>query len=186
MYFKSLDLLCKVGIGFYKTTAYLKAIMKEVKGMKRTKIILLIISFVLIIIIGALLLFNDNHNSLLSISNVNRTYLLQDMDKSTKDNYVLVRFHYDSVKTHDFMQEAVTDSKLLYENKNVFCIRNHKEAYGTTCEGFFDLYKNGKLIGKEIYDPNMEVTEQIDYGTLENAFRVITKEQLDELLITSK
>lgn len=102
---------------------------------------------------------------------VGNTKLLKDIPANSSDKYLLVRWNASS-DTYDI----IDDYNLLLNNKDIFSIKNKREAHFTTCEIVFSLYKNGEKISSEICDETGQLTV-VDYGTLENKF--IRKDRIE-------
>lgn len=99
---------------------------------------------------------------------------LRMLGNETNAKYILVRTYGDKI-------DYVDKFSLLSENKDNFIVTNSKICYFTTVSGEFALYKDGKKIDSELFGEDSE-TIRINYGTLEQAFKPISEEDLKRLL----
>jgi hypothetical protein len=97
---------------------------------------------------------------------------LQSVDVTDSAEYLPVKHWNDEI-------EVVTDTQKIKQNVRRFRIANSGNLYGTTADGYFELYKNGERIGFAIFD-HFGFTWAIDYGSLK--FTPITRQELEPLI----
>jgi len=101
-------------------------------------------------------------------------YPLAKVNISDTSDYMLVKWQHSPEEKY----EVITDTRSIKENASVFRIDNKGAIYGTTADGVFWLYKDGKQIGLAIFDNTL--TRSIEYGTLQ--FQYINKLQYQLLV----
>lgn len=98
-------------------------------------------------------------------------YPLKSVNANDNSEYMLVR---EGFGNGDYPYAVITDTQMIKKNISVFSVDNIGKIYGTTPDGLFTLYKDGKYVTTTPFDS--VYTKKIEYGTLE--FRQVNKLQL--------
>ena len=104
-------------------------------------------------------------------------YPLAKVDITDASEYMLIKWQHSPIEKY----EVITDTQSIKENADIFFVDNKGEIYGTTADGVFWLFKDGKQIDSSIFDNTL--TRKIEYGTLH--FQEINELQY-QLLIGSE
>ena len=126
--------------------------------MKTRTTVLIIIGafFIPFFLISGCVAFLDNDRAKDRIE-----YPLENVDINDTSTYMIV------IERHNLTgpkYEVIADTKMIKDNKEVFCLDNKGAIYGTTSDGMIIVYKDGEHLDTFLYDS--ELTRNIEYGTL--------------------
>ena len=101
-------------------------------------------------------------------------YPLEEVNINDDSEYMILKYQHSPEEKY----EIVTDTKVIKDNIVTFCLDNDGSIYGTTADGYIEVYMDGKIISTELFDNTL--TRKIEYGTLQ--FEHIDELQLRALV----